>query len=155
MKVAPGVSLLQVTGLVPGLARRREAVFRVSVLVLTFLVYTSYHLSRKPISIVKNSDAFLHCGANHTTNTSCTSWISAINGKSEQEAKTYLGLLDTSYLFSYAFFMFFSGMLAERMDLRYFLAMGMIWSGLFTFLFGLANAANIHSLAFFISIQVS
>ena len=64
--------LLQVTGLVPGLARRREAVFRVSVLVLTFLAYTSYHLSRKPISIVKNSDAFLHCGANHTTNTSCT-----------------------------------------------------------------------------------
>ena len=154
MKVAPGVSLLQVTGLVPGLARRREAVFRVSVLVLTFLVYTSYHLSRKPISIVKNSDAFLHCGANHTTNTSCTSWISAINGKSEQEAKTYLGLLDTSYLFSYAFFMFFSGMLAERMDLRYFLAMGMICSGLFTFLFGLAYAANIHSLAFFISIQI-
>ena len=51
--------------------------------------------------------------------------------------------------------MFFSGMLAERMDLRYFLAMGMICSGLFTFLFGLAYAANIHSLAFFISIQVS
>ena len=82
------------------------------------------------------------------------SWISAINGKSEKEAKTYLGLLDTSYLFSYAFFMFFSGMLAERMDLRYFLAMGMILSGLFTFMFGLAYAANIHSLAFFISIQV-
>ena len=37
---------------------------------------------------------------------------------------------------------------------RYFLSLGMICSGLFTFLFGLAYAANIHSLAFFISIQV-
>ena len=46
MKLAPGVWLLQVTGLVPGLARRREAVFRVSVLLLKFLAYTSYHLSR-------------------------------------------------------------------------------------------------------------
>ena len=67
MKLAPGVSLLQVTGLLPSLSRRRERVFRVSVLVLTFLAYTSYHLSRKPISIVKNSDAFLHCGTNHST----------------------------------------------------------------------------------------
>ena len=78
-------------------------------------------LCRKPISIVKNSRAFLDCGpGNHTTNTTCTSWISQIDGKSEEEAKTFLGLLDTSYLFSYAFFMFWSGFVAERMDLRYF-----------------------------------
>ena len=73
MKLAPGVLLLQVAGLVPGLAARREAVLRVSVLILTFLAYTSYHLSRKPISIVKNSEAFLNCGVgNHTENTTCT-----------------------------------------------------------------------------------
>ena len=77
MKLAPGVSLLRVTGLLPSLSGKREAVFRVSVLVLTFLAYTSYHLSRKPISIVKNSDAFLHCGSNHTSqdqhnSTTCT-----------------------------------------------------------------------------------
>ena len=76
MKLAPGVSLLRVTGLLPSLSGKREAVLRVSVLVLTFLAYTSYHLSRKPISIVKNSDAFLHCGSNHTSqdqhNSTCT-----------------------------------------------------------------------------------
>ena len=77
MKLAPGVSLLRVTGLLPSLSGKREAVLRVSVLVLTFLAYTSYHLSRKPISIVKNSDAFLHCGSNHTSqdqhnSTTCT-----------------------------------------------------------------------------------
>ena len=66
MKLAPGVSLLRVTGLLPSLSGKREAVLRVSVLLLTFLAYTSYHLSRKPISIVKNSDAFLHCGTNHS-----------------------------------------------------------------------------------------
>ena len=83
------------------------------------------------------------------------SWISAIDGQKEEKAKTYLGVLDTAYLFSYAFFMFWSGLLAERMDLRYFLSLGMIFSGFFTFLFGLAYFANIHSLAFFIVIQVT
>ena len=83
------------------------------------------------------------------------SWISAIDGQKEEKAKTYLGVLDTAYLFSYAFFMFWSGLLAERMDLRYFLSLGMILSGFFTFLFGLAYFANIHSLAFFIVIQVT
>ena len=83
------------------------------------------------------------------------SWISEIDGKTEQEAKTYLGLLDTSYLFSYAFFMFWSGLLAERMDLRYFLSLGMLFSGIFTFLFGLGYDAGIHTIAYYISIQVS
>ena len=32
-----------------------------------------------------------------------------IDGESPESAKTYLGMLDTTYLFSYAFFMFFSG----------------------------------------------
>ena len=85
----------------------------------------------------------------------CRSWISEIDGKSEQEAKTYLGLLDTAYLFSYAFFMFWSGALAERMDLRYFLSLGMLFSGIFTFLFGLGHDAGIHTIVYYIAIQVS
>ena len=152
--VAPGVSLCRMLGLCPPSVRRREFVYRTSVLVLTFLAYTSYHLSRKPISIVKNSKAFLDCGEHGDNTTKCKSWITEIDGKSEKEAKTFLGLLDTSYLFSYAFFMFWSGIVAERMDLRYFLSGGMILSGIFTFLFGLAYNTNIHSLGYFISIQV-
>lgn len=120
------------------------------------MAYTSYHLSRKPISIVKNSHAFLNCPIDNTTNvTTCTSWISQIDGKTEPEAKTYLGLLDTSYLFSYAFFMFGSGIVAERVDLRYFLSLGMILSGIFTFLFGFAYSAGIHSLWYLLGIQVA
>ena len=53
--------------------------------------------------------------------------LSQIDGKSPEKAKTYLGMLDTTYLFSYAFFMFFSGFVAERMNLRYFLSLGMIF----------------------------
>ena len=39
------------------------------------------------------------------------------------------------------------------MNLRYFLSLGMILSGVFTFLFGLAFYTNIHAIAYFIVIQ--
>jgi len=155
MAAPPGVKLISAAGCCPSQVWRRELIYRLSILLLTFLAYTSYHLSRKPISIVKNSKAFLDCGSVHNASTVCSSWITQIDGKTEQEAKTYLGLLDTSYLFSYAFFMFGSGFVAERMDLRYFLSLGMIISGIFTFLFGFAYNANIHSLWYLLAIQVS
>lgn len=155
MTVPPGVKLISAAGACPSPVWRRELIYRLSILLLTFLAYTSYHLSRKPISIVKNSKAFLNCPHKSDNTTSCVSWITQINGKNEQEAKTYLGLLDTSYLFSYAFFMFGSGFIAERMDLRYFLSLGMICSGIFTFLFGFAYNAGIHSLWYLLAIQVT
>ena len=131
--------------------------FRLSILILTYLAYISYHLSRKPISIVKNAKAFLDCdnGDGEGNNATCKSWITEINGKSEKEAKTYLGLLDTSYLFSYSFFMFLSGFVAERVNLRYFLAVGMLMSGLLTVMFGMAFSLGIHSLWYLIFIQVA
>ena len=47
-----------------------------------------------------------------------------MNGTSEEEAKSNLANLDLAYLISYAVFMFVSGWVAERMDLRYFLSGG-------------------------------
>lgn len=136
---------------------KQEAAFRLSILILTFLAYMTYHLSRKPISIVKNAKAFLDCGDSdvHSENRTCRSWITEIDGKTEQEAKTYLGFLDTSYLFSYAFFMFISGFVAERMDLRFFLAIGMTMSGLLTVLFGMAYSLGIHSFWYLIFVQIA
>jgi len=84
----------------------------------------------------------------------CSSWVTQIDGKGEQEAKTYLGLLDTAYLFSYAAAMFISGIVAERVDLRYFLSLGMIFSGVFTALFGFAHDFGIHSLWYLLAIQI-
>jgi OPA family glycerol-3-phosphate transporter-like MFS transporter 1/2 len=40
-------------------------------------------------------------------------------------------------------------------NLRYFLSLGMIMSGLFTFLFGLAHYIDVHSIAYFIVVQVA
>jgi len=147
----PAIRLISV--LCPANTALRRELYKFSILVLTFLAYTSYHLSRKPISIVKNSHVFLDCEHANVTGT-CTSWIEQIDGKTEKEAKTYLGLLDTTYLFSYAFFMFGSGFVAERVDLRYFLSLGMIFSGLTTSLFGFAFPFSIHSLWYLLFIQI-
>ena len=50
-----------------------------------------------------------------------------MNGTSEEDAKGDLATLDLAYLISYAVFMFVSGWVAERMDLRYFLSGGYLW----------------------------
>ncbi|CAB3996938.1 poly [ADP-ribose] polymerase 14-like, partial [Paramuricea clavata] len=50
--------------------------------------------------------------------------------------------------------MYFSGYIAEHMDIRFFLTGGMILSGTFSILFGLGYFLKIHSLAFFIIMQL-
>jgi len=47
-----------------------------------------------------------------------------------------------------------SGHIAERTNLRHFLALGMCFSGVFTALFGFGRYWHIHSLSFFIIVQV-
>lgn len=49
----------------------------------------------------------------------------------------------------------FSGYLAEHMDLRIFLTGGMLISGIFTILFGMGYFWKVHSLAFFLTMQVN
>lgn len=48
----------------------------------------------------------------------------------------------------------FSGLVAERVSLRYFLALGMIFSGIACYLLGIAKTYNIHSLLYFILVLV-
>ena len=47
-----------------------------------------------------------------------------------------------------------SGFVAEHMDLRYFLTIGMLSSGLFTALFGMGYFWKLHYFAYFVTIQV-
>ena len=47
-----------------------------------------------------------------------------------------------------------SGFVAERVNLRYFLALGMLTSGFFTYLFGVSYSQGIHSLPYFFIVQV-
>jgi OPA family glycerol-3-phosphate transporter-like MFS transporter 1/2 len=135
----------------PSKPSKRQELYKWFILFLTFIVYMAYHMSRKPISVVKNYKEFLDCSDNSD---SCVSWISKMNGTSEEAAKGDLATLDLAYLISYAVFMFVSGWVAERMDLRYFLSGGMILSGVVTFFFGFAYTAGIHSYGYLIGMQV-
>ena len=70
----------------------KEFLYRLSVLCLTFIAYTAYHASRKPLSIVKNSPGFLDCSKGKF----CKSWVTQLDHKREEDAHTVLGLLDTA-----------------------------------------------------------
>lgn len=63
-------------------------------------------------------------------------------------------MLDSAFLFSYAIAMFASGFIAERVSIRYFLSIGMIMTGIFTYMFGLARTSHIHSLSYFVIVQI-
>ncbi|XP_011499610.1 PREDICTED: sugar phosphate exchanger 2 isoform X2 [Ceratosolen solmsi marchali] len=130
---------------------------RAGVLGLTYLAYTCYHMSRKPISVVKNVLSFNCSGIspppdlfiNDSNRDTWCDWAPF----DKPNASALLGTLDSAFLFSYAAAMFLSGFLAERFNLRYFLALGMLGTGIFTYLFGIARSYNIHNLWYFIFIQ--
>jgi OPA family glycerol-3-phosphate transporter-like MFS transporter 1/2 len=141
----------------PRLHFNRELCYRASVVFLTYMAYMSYHLSRKPISVVK---AVLHQNCSGLTpppdippnpNWNWCDWA-PFNG-TDAKASQLLGELDSSFLFCYAIAMFVSGFIAERVNLRYFLSLGMLMSGIFSYLFGIAKSYNIHNLSYYIVVQ--
>ncbi|XP_068457349.1 glucose-6-phosphate exchanger SLC37A2 [Clinocottus analis] len=146
--LAPGIRLIT--------SFSRDSWYRGFILALTFLFYTAYHLSRKPISIVKGelhkncSSVIRPADLNITDNDTWCDW--APFGQANYQ--TLFGVLDNSFLVAYAFGMFFSGIFGERLPLRYYLSFGMVMSGLFTCLFGLGFYLNIHSLGYYAAIQV-
>lgn len=132
---------------------------RLIVLFLTFLCYTAYHASRKPPSIVKS---VLHGDASNEVGLD-DSWAGDV-GKGgggwapfnhQRDGKALLGQLDLAFLGAYAFGMFVSGHLGDRVDLRHFLTGGMLGSGACVALFGAAYFWNIHSMTYFITVQVA
>ncbi|XP_058805839.1 glucose-6-phosphate exchanger SLC37A2 isoform X2 [Phymastichus coffea] len=130
---------------------------RAGVLALTYLAYTCYHMTRKPISVAKNvlsqncRDILPPPGVivNATNRETWCDWAPF----DRPDASALLGTLDSAFLFSYAAAMFISGFIAERVNLRYFLSLGMIGTGIFTYLFGIARPYNIHNLWYFIFVQ--
>ncbi|KAH8371680.1 hypothetical protein KR093_008433 [Drosophila rubida] len=133
----------------PRFHARKELCYKMSIFLLTFLAYACYHMSRKPISVVKS---VLHGNcSNAQLQDAGSCGYAPFDGP---DSKTLFGMLDSAFLFSYAISMFASGFIAERVSLRYFLSMGMIMTGVFTYLFGLARTSNIHSLAYFVIVQI-
>jgi len=131
------------------LTEKAERPYKISVLVLTFLAYTSYHLAKRPISAVKGTWN-PNCTVTAINNT-CDAWDPFTN---KEESRELFGGLDSAFLFSYAIAMLFSGYIAEHTSLRLYLGFGMINTGIFTTLFGMAYFWNIHSLVYFFAMQV-
>ncbi|KAM9114009.1 glucose-6-phosphate exchanger SLC37A2 [Pangshura tecta] len=145
--LAPGIRLLR--------ALPRDSWYRGLTLVLTFLFYASFHLSRKPISIVK-SELHTNCSSlgmtppNGTNSTTWCDWAPF----DQANYKELFGALDNAFLVAYAIGMFISGIFGERLPLRFYLSGGMVLSGMFTALFGLAYFWEIHVLWYYIIIQI-
>ncbi|KAM7345775.1 major facilitator superfamily transporter 16 isoform 1-T2 [Cochliomyia hominivorax] len=134
----------------PQVRFKKETVFKASIFVLTYLAYTCYHMSRKPISVAK-SVLQGNCSADITHNSTINDCGYAPFNDATAPAK--FALLDSAFLFCYAAAMFVSGFVAERASLRYFLAFGMIFSGVFSYLFGVAKTWNIHFMTYFVIVQ--
>ncbi|XP_056645400.1 glucose-6-phosphate exchanger SLC37A2 isoform X2 [Diorhabda carinulata] len=132
----------------------RELCYRGSIVFLTYISYMCYHLSRKPISVVKtvlhrNCSKLVPPDSNEPSN-----WCDwAPFDGTDDSASQMLGELDSSFLFCYAIAMFVSGIIAERVNIRYFLSIGMILSGVFTYLLGFAKTYNIHNLFYYVIVQ--
>ncbi|KAL6973973.1 hypothetical protein U1Q18_028157 [Sarracenia purpurea var. burkii] len=138
-------------------SHRTLTFYQISVLLLTFTAYASFHASRKPPSIVK-SVLGPQIQPHNTTSLqfddspmgSDTGWA-PFNGS---DGVHRLGELDLAFLSAYSIGMYFSGHIGDRMDLRLFLTFGMLGSGFLTVVFGLGYWLKVHILGFFLLVQV-
>uniref|UniRef100_A0A669FAW6 Solute carrier family 37 member 1 n=1 Tax=Oreochromis niloticus TaxID=8128 RepID=A0A669FAW6_ORENI len=134
------------------------SLYRALTFILTFLLYTSFHLSRKPISIVK-----VRYGIPETVHGINQPSLSSLHTDvdcswkpfDKSNYKQLLGAMDYSFLCAYAIGMYLSGIIGERLPIRLYLTVGMLASGVFTCLFGLGYIYNIHNLSFYIFVQVA
>ena len=141
-KIAPGMRAY--------LSRRRKNLsasqHRSLVLALTFAAYAMYHASRKPPSIVKsvlNPDE-------ESRAKGAMGWA-PFDG---EDGTRVIGTCDFAFLASYSVGMFFSGHLGDRMDLRKFLTVGMLMSGLWVSMFGMGYYADVHSVWYYVGVQM-
>lgn len=134
----------------PQVRCNKETIFKASIFVLTYLAYTCYHMTRKPISVVKS---VLHVNCSSDTVHNSTTNDCGYPPFDDSNAPAKFAILDSAFLFSYAAAMFVSGFVAERVSLRYFLAFGMIFSGVFSYLFGIAKTWGIHNISYFVIVQ--
>ncbi|KAL3834628.1 hypothetical protein ACJIZ3_009364 [Penstemon smallii] len=142
----PGIRFIEYTKKSPISYNTYQAI----VLVVTFFAYLSYHATRKTASIVKSALDPKSPEASKRPWMIGAGW-SPFNGS---DGTALLGELDVAFLFVYAMGMYFSGHVGDRMDLRIFLTIGMVGTGLFTSLFGVGYWANIHLFYYYLIVQM-
>nr|XP_058930896.1 sugar phosphate exchanger 3 isoform X5 [Kogia breviceps] len=110
----------------------------VTVFLLTFFSYSLLHASRKTFSNVKVSISkqWTPSAFNKSVELPVEIWSRNHLFPSAEEATLFLGTLDTIFLFSYAVGLFVSGIIGDRLNLRWVLSFGMCSSALVVFVFG-------------------
>ncbi|XP_050385689.1 putative glycerol-3-phosphate transporter 1 [Argentina anserina] len=142
---------------------------QVIVLIVTFLAYASYHAARKTTSVVKSTlDP-----ASDEVSLSFLPWRNSYLGQTGQRRRPFswilgdgwapfdgsdgtvlLGEIDVAFLAVYAIGMYFSGHFGDRTNLRIFLTIGMVGTGVFTSLFGIGYWGTIHSFYYYLAVQM-
>ncbi|RHY89780.1 hypothetical protein DYB35_004091 [Aphanomyces astaci] len=108
-------------------------VMKLRTFVITFTTYATFHVARKSFSSIKGE-------------LSREQWmVSSLTSQSNM-----YGLMDMVFLGFYAVGLYVSGMLGDRLDLRKFLAGGMVSVALVLVAFGVAGLANIHFFWFYL-----
>lgn len=113
-------------------------------------------MTRKITSIVKSEldpqtkMGFSRWGRLHTNNGLNVGWYPF----NTTDGSALLGEIDVAFLAMYSLGMFFAGHLGDRLDLRVFLAIGMIGTAVFTALFGAGYWLNIHNFYYYLTFQM-
>eukprot|EP00252_Welwitschia_mirabilis_P023294 TRINITY_DN6557_c0_g1_i2.p1 TRINITY_DN6557_c0_g1~~TRINITY_DN6557_c0_g1_i2.p1 ORF type:complete len:528 (-),score=32.26 TRINITY_DN6557_c0_g1_i2:609-2192(-) len=141
--------------------------YKTSVLIITFCAYASYHASRKPTSIVKSvldpETDKKNGGLSWPFNLfpakagNGNGFVSENDGWAPFNARdgtAKLGEIDLAFLSMYSLGMYFAGHVGDRVDLRVFLTLGMVGSGLFVGLFGMGYWWNVHNFWFYLIMQM-
>ncbi|XP_032131719.1 sugar phosphate exchanger 3 isoform X2 [Sapajus apella] len=104
----------------------------VVVFLLTFFSYSLLHASRKTFSNVKVSisEQWTPSAFNTSVELPVEIWSRNHLFPSSEKATLFLGTLDTIFLFSYAVGLFISGIVGDRLNLRWVLSFGMCSSAL-------------------------
>ncbi|KAL6012822.1 hypothetical protein ACLOJK_003311 [Asimina triloba] len=119
------------------------------VLIITFFAYASYHATRKTTSIVKSTldpESSSRLGLSLWPRSHLLRPTPKLQEKlsvgggwapfDSADGTAMLGEIDVAFLSVYSIGMFFAGHLGDRTDLRIFLTIGMLGTGLCTSLFG-------------------
>ncbi|XP_004560869.1 sugar phosphate exchanger 3 [Maylandia zebra] len=129
------------------------------VFLLTFFSYVLLHASRKTFSNVKVSISaqwtpFILNDSSPDFSPGET-WQDNRLFEDEKQATLFLGILDSIFLFSYAVGLYLSGMIGDRVNLRYVLCFGLCGSAAVEFVFGtLTEWLHIYNIYLYSSLWV-
>uniref|UniRef100_H3DMF8 Sugar phosphate exchanger 3 n=1 Tax=Tetraodon nigroviridis TaxID=99883 RepID=H3DMF8_TETNG len=122
---------------------------------LTFFSYVLLHASRKTFSNVKVSiSAQWTPPLYNASGVPVERWNGSALFANEEQATLFLGALDSIFLFSYAAGLYLSGVIGDRVNLRYVLCFGLCGSAAVEFVFGTVTWLRLYNVYLYCSLWV-